>query len=352
MSSQDHPLKQMCIGEEFPCYVIAEVGSNHNQDLSLAKELIAMAAEAGADAVKFQSIQYDQIHFKNHEPESVARWFKKIELEESWYRVLSEICKKNGVDFLSAPTYSGAITLLENEQVKAYKIASPQAQANLQLVEQVAKLGKPMFVSTGYCEYSDIARTLNVCRLVGNTNLVFLHCISKYPALPKDTNLSFMKTLGNMTGCLVGFSDHSAGTHIPLAAVALGAKVLEKHITLDKSMNGPDHHFALQIEDFKVLVSQIKELESALGTGSRTTLLEEEYQLREMVALKAFTGKSFKKGEVIAPDDLIWRRYSGEGIREHEVMALGTVFARKDISIKTPLTREDIMLHPSDMRLT
>lgn len=302
------------IGPGRPTYVIAEIGSNHNQDLALALDMIAMAAKTGADAVKFQSIRFDQLYQPEAEDESFRKWFEQIELNESWYAKLAAKAHDEGVDFLSAPTYEKAIDLLEDVDVPAYKLASPQVQGNLAVVRKAAMTGKPLIMSMGYCEYAEIEAALAVCRDAGNRQIIPLHCISKYPMAPGEGNLSFIRTLSEMTQCPVGFSDHSLGPHLAIVAVALGACIIEKHVTMDRSQAGPDHHFAMTFGEFSDMVEKIREVEEALGSGQRPRLLEEEYQQREAFVLKAFANKDIAIDEIIDEGSLTFLRASQDGI--------------------------------------
>ena len=175
-------------------YLIAEIGSNHNQDKSRALEMINMAAEAGADAVKFQSIRFDRLYHPQYETDEFREWFRQIELDESWYPELAECAQQVGVEFISAPTYIEAIDLLEECNVPAYKIASPQVQGNLDIVRRAAQTGKPLIMSLGYSEYRDISNAIQAAQDEGNNQITLLHCISKYPMRPEEANLRFIKT--------------------------------------------------------------------------------------------------------------------------------------------------------------
>jgi sialic acid synthase SpsE len=302
------------IGAAEPAYVIAEIGSNHNQDKNQALDMISQCAEGGADAVKFQSIRYDRLYNTDKDEIEFRNWFKQIELDETWYHELADYSSKAGVHFLSSPTYPEAIDLLERCEVLAYKLASPQVQGNLPLVKQVAEIGKPIFFSIGYSDYGDIVNVMNTFREAGNEHIIPLHCTSKYPTPADEVNLRFMNTLKAMTGRQVGFSDHTLGIHIPATAVALGACAIEKHVTLDPSADGPDHHFALPIPEFARMVSLIRETEEALGDGTRMRLLEEEQSLRKKVQLKAVTTSSIDASEQISDSSLIYTRANDEGI--------------------------------------
>ena len=300
-------------------YIIAEIGSNHNQDLATALSMIERCAQMGVDAVKFQSIKLDGLYQPELESDDFKQWFSAIELDETWYPILAAKCQALNVDFLSSPTYEGSIALLEAVDVPAYKIASPQAQANLPLVRQVAACQKPMIISLGYGTYHDIEAVISACESVGNRKLSLLHCVSQYPVNPEDANLSFIPTLAAMTGYPVGFSDHSQGDELALAAVALGACVLEKHITLDRNQTGPDHNFSLHFDEFEALVKKVRNLEKALGSTRRQTLGQEEMDYRSFVALKVIAKHSIAQDQVLTEDDFIFLRSNHDGVLASDI---------------------------------
>jgi sialic acid synthase SpsE len=295
-------------------YIIAEIGSNHNQDLATALAMIERCAEMGVDAVKFQSIKLDGLYQPALESHDFKQWFRAIELDETWYSVLAAKCKELNIDFLSSPTYEGSIALLEAVGVPAYKIASPQAQANLPLVKQVAACQKPMIISLGYGTYRDIEAVIDACESVGNQQLSLLHCVSQYPVKPEEANLNFIPTLAAMTGYPVGFSDHSLGDELALAAVALGACVLEKHITLDRNQAGPDHNFSLHFDEFELLVKKVRHLEKAFGSSRRKSLGTEEMGYRSFVALKMIAKRSIAQGEALNQGDFVLLRSNNDGV--------------------------------------
>ncbi len=177
------------VGGGAPVYVIAEIGSNHNQDLVQAKELIDAAAEAGADAAKFQSLKFDELYLPDHTSAAFRSFFRRIELPEHWYPELADHCRKRNVHFLSSPTYPRAVELLRAQGVPAFKIASAQFALHPDLVRAAADTGLPLLMSTGLAADGDIERTLNICRDAGNRAIVLLHCVSRYPTQASDANL-------------------------------------------------------------------------------------------------------------------------------------------------------------------
>ncbi len=312
-------INKVKIGPGEPIYLIAEIGSNHNQDKSLALEMIDMAAESGANAVKFQSIRFDKLYKPTYESKEFREWFRQIELNESWYNDLAEQADKAGIDFLSSPTYVEAIDLLEDCNIPAYKIASPQVQGNLDIVSRAAQTGKPLIMSLGYCEYSDITKAIQTAQNQGNNQIALLHCVSKYPMKPEEANLKFMKTLEKMTGFPIGFSDHSLDEHVTIAAAAMGACIVEKHVTVDRNLPGPDHHFAMTFTEFKLMKNHLHEISSAMGNGIRHKLSDEEYSHRNSVSRVMFSKRNIQSGEVINKNDIEWLRHQGNGVLEIEI---------------------------------
>lgn len=261
------------VGAAYPAFIIAEIGSNHDQDLDKARRLIAAAAECGADAVKFQSLDYDRMHA--YEDSDMRALFERIRLDEAWYEPLSTCAAEHGVAFSSSPCYLEAVSILDQVKSAYFKIASPQTKAFPQVIAAAARTGKPLIISTGYCDLDDVARAVAVCREAGGRDFVLLQCTARYPAPPEALNLRAMRSLEQAFECPVGFSDHSLGTHIAASAVAMGACVIEKHITLDRTAKGPDHAFALEPPEFRTMVQQIRETEAALGNGRKIPLEEE-----------------------------------------------------------------------------
>ncbi len=332
------------VGPGHPAYVIAEIGANHDQDLQLALDMISMAADAGADAVKFQSLRFDRLYDPDGESAEFRDWFRQIELDEVWYPQLNDRARSAGVDFLSSPTYVEAIDLLVACGVPALKLASPQVQGNLPLVRRAAATGLPLIMSMGYAEYGDIADALAACRKAGNEQLILLHCIAKYPAAASEARLAFMRTLAAMTGCPTGYSDHTLGTHMAAAAVALGACVIEKHVTLDRGRSGPDHHFALTFPELRSMVEHVREVEEALGDGTRMELLPEEWVLREKVRLKAIVRREIAQGDCIDGDQIIFLRSGKAGLSPAELGELGRYRARHTLPAGTVLQWTDLQL--------
>lgn len=330
------------IGDKHPCFIIAEVGSNHNRSLRIAKELIGVAAVAGADAVKFQSLKFDELYLKNLLPDKKLRkLFPKIELPEDWYSELDRFAKARKILFLSTPAYKRAVDILEKIGVAAYKIGSPQAIGNLPLVKYIAKKKKPVFLSTGYSTYDDIKRAVNVCRKERNNKIVLLHCVSQYPTPPVRVNLEAIPYLKKKFKLPVGFSDHTLGCHITLAAVAKGANVIEKHFTLSRKLKGPDHFFALEPKELKEMVQKIREVEQSFGQGKRNQIFKEEKRFISQIQTRIITSKEIKKGEILKKTMIDYKRAPYGILTEN----LSKVLHRKAIKFLpagAPLTWKDL----------
>jgi sialic acid synthase SpsE len=296
------------VGPGEPCFVVAEAGSNHNGSLNRAKRLIDVAVKAGADAVKFQSINPEKLYLMEELSDEFKKVLKQMEFPEDWHRKLSRYAEKKRIIFLSTPTYVEAVDILEKINVKAYKIASTQVAAHLELVRYVASRGKPILMSTGLVGRSGITRALNVCYREGNKNIALLHCNSIYPTSPELVNLKYIHTLQRTFGHPVGFSDHTLGFHVTLAAVALGACVIEKHFTVSRKLKGPDHFYALEPGELAEMVQRIREVERASGDGREMKLSKEEMAIVESARPKLIAEKTLEAGEVISRAHVGFRR--------------------------------------------
>lgn len=291
-------IKDVSIGMDSSPYVIAEIGSNHNQSLKRALEMIDLCTESGANAVKFQSIQGSKIFYEFEALDvNFKNSIKAIELNTQWLAELSCRCKKNGIAFICSPTYEDAIGELSDVGVDCLKIASPQAFGDRPLVTRIMESDHPTLISFGYSSYEEIGKILELAER--RQNIGFLHCVSQYPTDISSANLRFIKTLSAMTNGVVGFSDHTLGSTAAIVAVGLGAKIFEKHVTMDRGDKGPDHSFALEFDEFRDYVVGIREAHSALGDGTRYKLSSEEYGYRRAVEKSAVFSKSARRGTAI-----------------------------------------------------
>lgn len=292
-------------------FVIAEIGSNHNQSLSLAYESIDAAVECGADAVKFQSINIDQLYYQPLE--STRALHKKIDLGEKWHWLLDGYCRKKGIIFFSAPTYLGAVDILEEINVPLYKLASAQIGTFPQIVEKVAKTGKPIILSTGIVTSSELKEVINLIEKHDNRKTIILHCNSIYPTPYDKVFLPVMADLKKEYECIVGFSDHTLDIFVPLAAVAMGAKVIEKHFALDRNLPVPDASFSLEPTDFKRMVEGIRAIDKSMSRNKRINLHEEESQFKEAIRTRLVSNKKLKKGDAMKREDIRFLRHP-EGV--------------------------------------
>ena len=289
-------------------YLIADVGSNHKQDIILAKETIDAAYEAGANAVKFQSINLDKLYFN---PDFNTKSFiKSLEFPELWHSELKSYCDKKGITFFSSPTYMDAVDLLEKVNVSLYKLASAQVGTFPQIVNKVAGLNKPIIFSTGIANYKEIVETVEIFEKHKNDNYIILHCNSIYPTPPEKVNLNLIKTYQHMFQNPVGFSDHTIGIHIATAAVCLGAKVIEKHFTLDRSIDAPDSNdFASDPLEFSKLVSEVRDIEKSFNSFStRMDINSEELEFKKSITYKLIANKTMILGHVLSKGDFGYLR--------------------------------------------
>ncbi len=267
-------MRQVRIGERLvgdgqPCYVIAEAGSNHNRDWSIALRLIEVAAQAGADAVKWQTYSAETMYSKKaprfaHLKEDTWELIKRIEMPREWHGDLARACADHGLHFLSTPFDLAAVEQLNQAGVPAFKIASFEI-THLPLLKAAAQTGKPIILSTGMASLGDIELALETIDQAGGKEVALLHCAIGYPPRFEDLHLRAMDTIRQAFDVPVGFSDHTLGIVSDIAAVARGANIIEKHFTLSRQMEGPDHPFALEPGELREMVAAIRQTEAALG---------------------------------------------------------------------------------------
>lgn len=261
------------VGGGAPCYVIAEAGANHNRDLGIARELIDVAKDAGADAVKFQTYSGKGIYSSKtprfaylKDDRSPQELLEAISLPREWQPMLAEHARDRGIHFFSSPFDHEAVDQLAALDVPAMKIASFEI-VDLPLIRKAASVGVPIIVSTGMAVYGEIEDALSAVKEAGNDRVALLRCASVYPAPAEIMNLRVMATLRHAFGVPAGLSDHTAGIAVPAGAAALGMDVLEKHFTLSRDMEGPDHPFAIEPAELRAMIAAVREVEAALGTG-------------------------------------------------------------------------------------
>jgi N-acetylneuraminate synthase len=339
---------ERAVGPGAPTFIIAEAGVNHNGSVELAKRLVDAAAEAGADAVKFQTFKAEKLvapHATKADyqkeavrpRESQLEMLRRLELSPDAFRELKEYCDRKGMLFLSTPFDDDSVDLLNQLGVPVFKIASGDV-VNHTFLEHIARKGKPMILSTGMCYLSEVDEATRVIRHAGNEELVLLHCVSTYPTPPSDVNLRAMQTLATAFGTPVGFSDHTLGIGISLAAVALGACVLEKHFTLDRQLPGPDHRASLEPDELKQFVESVRMVESALGSGRKEPAPSEADTAA--AARRSLVAASDIPKQAVLTDQMIAVRRPGTGLPPSMQPFLKGRRTRRAIAAGTILTLE------------
>ena len=296
------------VGPGAPVFVIAEAGVNHNGDLVLARKLIAAAAAAGADAVKFQTFRAEQVAAASAPlaayqkanvtaADSQLELLRRLELPPAAHDELQAVAHDHNLVFLSTPFDEGSVDLLDSLHVPAFKVPSGEV-TNWPLLQHVAGKGKPVILSTGMSDLEEVAAAVDVLRRSGCTELVVLHCVSNYPANPSDVNLRAMAAIRKRCGVPVGYSDHTPGIEVALAAVALGACIIEKHFTLDRGLPGPDHRASLEPGELRALVAGIRTVECALGTEEKRPAAS-ELPTREVVRRSLVAARPLPAGVLL-----------------------------------------------------
>jgi sialic acid synthase SpsE len=333
------------VGDGAPCFVIAEAGANHNRDLGMARELIAVAAEAGADAVKFQTYSAETLYSKRTprftyldgvSDKSTWDLIKSIELPRDWQPLLAEEARARGILFMSTPFDHRAVDELQALGVPAFKIASFEI-VDLPLVRRAAATGKPLVISTGLADLEDVQDAVAACEAEGNRQVVLLQCASLYPAPPARVNLRAMATMRQAFGVPTGLSDHTLGIHVPVAAVALGAAVIEKHYTLSRSLPGPDHPFAIEPGELTAMVRQIRDVEQALGDGRKGAPHPDEVEMYQKARRSLIAARAIPRGTRIEADMLTIKR-PGFGIKPKYASQVVGRTARVDIEEDAVIT--------------
>lgn len=336
------------IGVDHPCFIIAEAGVNHNGDITVAHRLVDVAAESGADAIKFQTFLADRLVTSvapkadyqlqtTDAAESQYDMLKRLELSEQAHRELITHCSEKRIIFLSTPFDEESADLLDALNVPAFKIPSGEI-TNLPFLDHVARKARPMIVSTGMASLGEVESAVRVITSTGNTQIILLHCVSNYPAEPADINLRAMQTMAQAFGVPVGFSDHTLGIEIALAAVALGAAVIEKHFTLDRSLPGPDHQASLEPDELKAMVHGIRNITFALGDG-RKQPVPSEANTAAVARKSVIARRAIPQGVTLSENDLAILR-PGSGLPPMMLPYLLGRITRVDITQGTLITLE------------
>lgn len=326
-------------------YIIAEAGVNHNGQLDLALKLCDAAKEAGVDAVKFQTwktenivtAQARQAAYQTENTgveESQFDMLKKLELSYDHFRYIQEYCKKIGIEFLSTPDEEESLAFLVSLGLPFIKVGSGEV-TNILYLRKIASYGKPVILSTGMSTLAQVATAYDNLLASGAPKVSLLHCTTNYPCPYDEVNLRAMLTLKEAFKCQVGYSDHTMGTEIPVAAVAMGAEIIEKHFTLDRTMEGPDHKASLEPAELKLMVEQIRHIEAGLGDGIKRPN-KSEAENAKVVQKSILAKRPIKQGETLTEDMLVAKR-AGEGISaKYWDMVVGA-YAIRDFEIDEPI---------------
>lgn len=303
-------------------YIIAEAGVNHNGDINLAKKLVDTAVFSGADCIKFQTFISSNIVSKNAEKaeyqkketgnsESQQEMLKKLELTFEEFIELRDYCNLKNIEFLSTAFDFESINFLHSIGMNKWKIPSGEI-TNLPYLIKIAKLNQPVILSTGMSDIDEVKAAVKILRENGATDINLLHCTTEYPTPFEDVNLKAMITMAEELGLPFGYSDHTKGIEIPIAATALGATIIEKHFTLDKNMEGPDHKASLEPDELKLMVESIRNIEKALGNGIKKPANSEIKNM--VIARKSIIARhKIKEGEMFTEENLTVKR-PGSGI--------------------------------------
>ena len=333
------------INEMSKTFIIGEISANHNGKIENAKKLIREAKKAGVDAIKLQTYTADTITLNcDNEYFQIKQgtlWdgktlydlYKEAYMPWEWHEELLRVAKEEGIICFSSPFDKTAVDYLENLNVSAYKVASFEI-TDIPLIEYIASKNKPIIISTGIATIEDIEEALNACKRMGNEQIALLKCTSSYPAPYEDMNLVTIKDMKERFNCIVGLSDHTLGPEVAVASVTLGAKVIEKHIILDRSEGGPDSAFSMEMDELREMVTAIRNVEKAIGTVDYS--LNEKKKKNREFSRSLFISKDVKGGDIITEENIRSVR-PGYGLSpKYYIDILGKKF-NKDYKIGTPL---------------
>lgn len=310
------------ISENSKTFIIAEAGVNHNGSMEIAKKLVDVAVEAGVDAVKFQTFKTNKLILNNIEKapyqknttnasENQYEMLKRLEVSKEQNKELMMYCKEKGILFLSTPFEKDSLDELDELGVPAFKIAATDL-TNIQFLRQVASKGKPIILSAGMCYLEEVKMALEAIEKI-NKDVIVLQCTANYPIQDEEANIKVVQTLRNEFDILVGYSDHSQGVGASPYAVALGAKVIEKHFTLDRNMEGPDHKASVTPDELKRLVQDIRRVEKYLGDGVKMPTSSEQ-MTRKSLQKCLVAAKDIQEGEQFTNENVVAKRTGGQGI--------------------------------------
>ena len=331
-------------------FIIAEAGVNHNGSMELAAKLIDAAVAAGVDAVKFQTFKTEKLVTRlagkagyqretTNKNESQFEMLKKLELSYEQHLKLIEYCKQKEIMFLSTPFDEESIDMLEAIGVEIYKVSSGDL-TNMPMLKYLSKKGKPIILSSGMATMVEINEALHWIRSEGNEKIAVLHCNTSYPTPMTDVNLNAIRKMKEVLNVPIGYSDHTLGIEIPIAAVAIGASIIEKHFTIDRSLPGPDHKASLQADELKLMVKYIRNVEKAMGKWEKT-ITKSEAENIEIARKSVVANTNITKGCIINEDNITIKR-PGTGIEPKYYYEIVGKKAKRDISIDDVITWEDI----------
>lgn len=339
------------IGENEPCFIIAEAGINHNGDINIAKKMIDKAKECGVDAIKFQTFKAEEFISDINQTytyesqgkeitESMFEMFKRYEFTKEHWIEIADYCSQQNIIFFSTPQNPSDLDFLMSiVDLPVIKVGADDL-TNLELMSYYASKGKPMIISAGMAYISEIEDAVEAIRKEGNIELMILHCVSSYPAQAEEVNLKKMNTISQAFEVITGFSDHTIGTTASVGAVTLGAKIIEKHFTLDKNMEGPDHWFSSDVDELKKLVYDIKYIEKALGS-SQVKPTKKEMQMRKVARRSIVAAKDISIGDVLTRELIAFKK-PGTGIQPKLAKIIIGHKVRKTIKLNELITFEDI----------
>lgn len=338
------------VGSGKPCFIIAEAGVSHNGSLELAIELVNGAAAAKADAIKFQTFRADDLATADAEKakyqkvrtgagETQREMLRRLELSPAAHGRLAQHCRSRSIMFLSTAFDPQSVDLLFRLKMPAFKIASGEI-TNWPLLRYIARLRKPIILSTGMSYLSEIDEAIRVLRCEGVNEIALLHCVSNYPADPASANLRAISTLKSAFRVPVGLSDHTLGLDVPIAAVAVGASIIEKHFTLDRTLAGPDHEASITAEELSDLISRIRRVEAALGNGCKEPLPSEE-DVRRASRRSIVIREPIPPGTKIHSNMLTFKR-PGTGISPVELELVVGRVTKRALAVDTLLRWEDL----------
>lgn len=336
-------------------FIIAEAGVNHNGSLEIAKKLVDIAAESGADAIKFQTFKAEKVatgkaikaeyQIRNTgSGESQFEMLKRLELSIDAFMELFSYCNKKNIIFMSTPFDEESADRLDILGMTIFKIPSGEI-TNKPLIQHIASKKKPIILSTGMSYLGEVEKTVNWIgevwdKLKNKPQLTLLHCVSNYPASVEEINLLAMEAMEKAFRLPIGYSDHTMGIELPIAAVAMGARIIEKHFTLDRNMEGPDHKASLEPRELKKMVEAIRNVERAMGDGIKKPAKSED-DARNFARRSLIAARSIKAGNTISSEDIIIKR-PGNGISPEFREVIIGMQAKKDISIDSVIKWEDI----------